>query len=183
MSRRIHLITAIAVCALLAPGAIFGQAAGGLRIGVVDFNRLIKESPQAKTMQKALEDEFAPRRRDLAAKASELKDRRAKLEKDVQVMGADERRAAESRYRDDERDLGRRQSEYEEDVNVRGNAELGKLQEAVLREIAAFAKQKGYDLIVGPGVLYAAQSVDLTSQILVSLEANAKGPVPAASKP
>jgi len=181
MSRGMHLMSVIAACALLAPGVVFAQAASGLKIGVVDLNRLIKESPQAKVMQKALEDEFAPRRRALAAKATELKEQRTKLEKDMQVMGAEERRAAEARYRDDERDLGRRQNEYEEDVNVRGNAELGKLQEAVLKEIAAFAKQKGYDVIVGPGVLYAAQNVDLTAQILASLEANSRNA--AAGKP
>ena len=102
---------------------------------------------------KALENEFSPRQRDLLAKQNEMKDRQAKLQKDVQVMGAEERRSAESKYRDDERDLGRRLNEFQEDFNVRRNEEISKLQQDLLKEVQAFAKQKGYDLIVGEGVL------------------------------
>ena len=105
------------------------------------------------------------------AKQNELKERQAKLEKDTQVMGAEERRAAESKYRDDERDFGRRQNEFMEDFNVRRNEELNKLQRDLLKEVQAFAKQKGYDLIVGEGVLYAGANIDLTAQILANVEA------------
>jgi outer membrane protein len=171
MSRRIHLIAAMAMFALVAPDVVLAQAAG-VKIGVVNFARLIQDSPQAKLTLKALENEFSPRQRDLVAKQSELKERQAKLEKDIQVMGAEERRSAESRYRDDERDLGRRQNEFMEDFNARRNEELGKLQRDLLKEVQAFAKQKGYDLIVGEGVLYAGQNVDLTAQILANVEAS-----------
>ena len=89
-------------------------------------------------------------------------------------MGAEERRNAESKYRDDERDLDRRLNEFQEDFNVRRNEELSKLQRDLLKEVQAYAKQKGYDLIVGDGVLYAAQSIDVTAQVLANVEATYK---------
>ena len=89
-------------------------------------------------------------------------------------MGAEERRNTESKFRDDERDLARRLSEFQEDFNVRRNEEISKLQRDLLKEVQAFAQQKGYDLIVGEGVLYAGQNVDLTAQILSNVDASFK---------
>jgi outer membrane protein len=180
MTRRFNILPVVLAAALLAPGLAAAQAAPALKIGVVDFARLIKESPQAQVTLKALEDEFAPRQRDLIAKQNELKDRQAKLQKDSAVMGAEERRNAESKFRDDERELGRRLNAFQEDINVRRNEELGKLQRDLLQEVQAFAKQRGYDLIVGDGVIYAAQNLDLTAQILASVQAKGK---PAPAKP
>lgn len=177
---RMKLLPVFLAAALLAPGLAAAQAAPPLKIGVVNFARVIQESPQAKSTLKALEDEFSPRQRDLVAKQNELKDRQAKLQKDSSVMGAEERRNAESKYRDDERDLGRKLNEFQEDFNVRRNEEINKLQRNLLVEVQAFAKQKGYDIIVGDGVLYAAQNVDVTAQILAAVEANYKAKAPPA---
>ncbi len=174
MTRSRNFLPALLALALLAPGLAAAQAATGVKIGVVNFARLIQESPQAKTALKALEEEFSPRQRDLLAKQNELKDRQAKLQKDAQVMGAEERRNAENKFRDDERDLGRRLNEFQEDFNLRRNEEINKLQRDLLKEVQAFAKAKGYDLIVGEGVIYAGQNVDLTAQILASVEASFK---------
>lgn len=179
MSRWIKVFPAILVCALLVPGGAAAQTPGALKIAVVNFARLLQESPQAKVTQKALEDEFSPRQRDLVAKQNEMKDRQTKLQKDSPVMGAEERRSAESKYRDDVRDLERRQNEFLEDFNVRRNEELGKLQRDLLREVQTFAKQKGYDLVVGDGVLYAAQNIDVTAQVLEAVDAAFKTKAPA----
>jgi outer membrane protein len=173
MIKRVKALPALLALILMMPGLALAQAAAPLKIGVVNFARLIQESPQAKVTLKALEDEFSPRQRELVAKQNELKDRQAKLQKDIQVMGAEERRNAESKFRDDERDLGRKQNEFLEDFNVRRNEELGKLQRELLKQVQAFASQKGYDLVIGEGVLYAAPSVDLTAQLLQSVQGGA----------
>lgn len=170
MTRWIHLLPALVASVLLVPANAIAQSTPALKIGVVNFSRLIQDSPQAKITLQALEDEFSPRQRDLVAKQTELKERQTKLQKDAPVMGAEERRSAESKFRDDERDLGRRQNEFLEDFNVRRNEELGKLQRDLLREVQAFGRQAGYDLIIGEGVLYASQGVDLTEQILQAVE-------------
>lgn len=181
MMRRLNMYLAVVACATLVPGMALAQAAGPLKIGAVDFGRLIKESPQAEVTLKSLEEKFAPRQRDLLAKQNDLKERQAKLQKDSEVMGAEERRNAESRFREDERDLGRRLNEFQEDLNVARNEELGKLQRDLFTEVQGFARKNGYDLIVGEGVIYASQSVDLTGQILAEVQANFKNK--AAGKP
>ncbi len=181
MKKCLSLLPAVLVGVMLMPAVATAQAAGDTKIGVVSFARLIQDSPQAKLTLKALEDEFSPRQRELLAKQNELKERQAKLQKDAAVMGAEERRNAESKFRDDERDLGRRQNEFVEDFNLRRNEELGKLQRELLVEVQAFGRQHGYDLIIGEGVVFASPSMDLSEQILRTIEANFKNK--AAGKP
>jgi len=49
---------------------------------------------------------------------------------------------------------------------------MAKLQRSLLTEIQDYATQEGYDLIVGDGVLFASGSVNITEQVLRTVEAN-----------
>lgn len=161
--------------ALAMPSLVSAQAAKSLKIGFVNVQRLLIESPQANAANRALENEFAPRQRDLQAKQKTFKDRADKFQKDGAVMGADERRNAENDLRKDERELQRQIEELREDLNNRKNEELGKLRVNVLRQIEGFAKQGGYDLIVSDG-LYVSPALDVTSQVLQGLQSGSAAP-------
>lgn len=164
----------LTVALAAAPVTAMAQVASGLKIGVVNFGRLLQESPQTEAISKALDAEFAPRQRDLVNKQNDLKDRQTKLQKDAAVMGAEELRNAESKFREDEREFSRRANAFQEDINVRRNEEISKLQIDLLREVQVYARDQGYDLIVGDGVLYAAEALDLTEQILVAIQAKGR---------
>ena len=151
------------------------QTAKELKIGFVNVQRLLIESPQANAANRALENEFAPRQRDLQAKQKSFKDRADKFQKDGPVMGADERSKAENDLRRDERELQRQVEELREDLNNRKNEELGKLRVNVLREIEGFAKQGGYDLILSDG-LYVTPAMDVTAQVLQGLQGRTAAP-------
>lgn len=159
----------VAVGLVAAPQEARAQGAQGVRIGFVNVARLLAESPQANAANRALEGEFAGRQRDLVAKQEAFQQRSEKFQKDAAVMGADERRNAENDLRRDERDLQRQFEELREDVNIRRNEELGKLRVDLLREVEAFAREQGYDLIVSDA-LYVGQSVDVTPQVLKALQ-------------
>lgn len=164
-----QVLVFVASAALLMPAIAQAQAAKALKIGFVNVQRLLIESPQANAANRALENEFAPRQRDLQAKQKAFKERADKFQKDGAVMGADERRNTENDLRKDERELARQIEELREDLNNRKNEELGKLRIEVLREIEGFAKQGGYDLIVSDG-LYVSQTLDVTAQVLQALQ-------------
>lgn len=146
-----------------------------LKIGFVNVQRLLIESPQANAANRALENEFAPRQRDLQAKQTAFKARADKFQKDGAVMGADERRNAENDLRRDERELQRQIEELREDFNNRKNEELGKLRVNVLRQIDTFAKQGGYDLIVSDA-LFVTPAIDVTAQLLQGMQGGAAAP-------
>ena len=154
------------VCAFALPAS-----AQELKIGVVNIQALMEQAPQTKSAMDALQEEFAPRQREFLAKQKEFEDLQAKAQKDVAVMGETERRNAEKELRDLQREVTRLQNEFREDLNLRQNEELGKLQRELLKEVQEFALQEGYDLIVGDGVLYASTSVNITDNVLRALEA------------
>lgn len=165
-------ISALALSALgmLAPLGAHAE----LKVAVVNVPRLLEEAPQAKAAMQALQDEFAPRQRSIVAQQKELKTKEEKLQRDGAVMAENERRNAEKDLRDGQREMARKQNEYVEDLNLRRNEELGKLQRSLLQEVQTYAKGSSYDLVVGDGVLYATESIDITAQVLGALQSRFK---------
>ena len=166
-----HLVRAAFGVALTCAIA-FPAAAQELKIGVVNIPVLMERAPQTKAAMDALREEFAPREREFLARQKELQDLTAKVQKDVAVMGETERRNAEKNLRDLRRDVDRLGNEYREDVNLRQNEELAKLQRSVLKDVQDYAAAEGYDLVVGDGVLFASSSVNITEEVLRAVEAN-----------
>jgi len=169
-----RLSTAFIIMAGMASLAPLGAAHAELRIGVVNVPRLLEEAPQAKTAMQALQDEFAPRQREIVAQTKDLKGKEEKLGRDGAVMAENERRNFEKDLREGQRDVQRKQNEYVEDLNLRRNEELGKLQRSLLQEVQTYAKSSNYDLILGEGVLYRNDTIDITAQILSALQARFK---------
>lgn len=143
-----------------------------LKIGVVNVPVLLDRAPQTKAAMDALREEFAPRQREFEAKAKQLEDLNAKVQKDAAVMGETERRNAEKELRDLQREVARMQNEFQEDLNLRQNEELGNLQRTLLVEVQGYAQQQGYDLVVGDGVLFASSAVNITEEVLRAIETN-----------
>jgi outer membrane protein len=184
-SRLIIGSSILAGMTLLAP---LGAAQAEAKIAVVNVPRLLEEAPQAKSAMQALQDEFAPRQKEIVQQQKDLKAKEDKLNRDGAVMAENERRNAEKDLRDGQRELARKQNEYVEDLNLRRNEEIGKLQRSLLQEVQAFARTSSYDLIVGEGVLYVNESMDITAQVLSALQARYKAtggavPKPATPKP
>ena len=165
------LVTA-AIGILLLSGIALPAAAQEVKIGVVNVPVLLDRAPQTKAAMDALQEEFAPRQREFVAKQKELEDLTAKIQKDVAVMGETERRNAEKNLRDLQRDVARLQQEFREDLELRQNEVLGELQRALLKELQDYAQAQEYDLIVGDGVLFASQTVNITEEVLRAVEAN-----------
>jgi outer membrane protein len=143
-----------------------------LKVGVVNIPVLMERAPQTKAAMDALQEEFAPRQREFLAKQKEYEDLAAKVQKDIAVMGETERRNAEKNLRDLQREVTRLQTEFREDLNLRQNEELGVLQRSLLKEVQDYAQQEGFDLVVGDGVLFASTSVNITEEVLRTVEAN-----------
>ncbi|MEO1574977.1 MAG: OmpH family outer membrane protein [Pseudomonadota bacterium] len=161
---------------LVLSAAFAGHAnAADLNVGFVNIQRLLAESPQSKSLLQSLKDEFAPRLRGIEDQETQFKSEVEKLQRDAAVMGDQERREAERTLRDKQRDIVRRKEELDEDFTLRRNEILGQIQKSLMEEVQSFARTQRYDLIVGEGVLYASDAVDVTAQILSALESRASG--------
>ncbi len=172
MSFAMKQLLRVALAVALVATAAMPAAAQQIKIGVVNIPALVDNAPQTKAAMDALQEEFAPRQRELVAKQKEFEDLSAKVQKDLAVMGETERKNAEKNLRELQREVTRLQQELGEDFNLRRNEELGELQRSIFKEVQDFALQEGYDLVVGDGVLFASGTVNITEQVLRALEAS-----------
>ena len=153
--------------------------AAEMKIGYINFGRLLEESPQAKAAQAALEGEFLPRQRDVAAQQKSLEEKRDRLKKEAAVMSEADRTKTEREVRDLELAVQRRFNELQEDLNLRRNEEVGRMQRALIMEVQSYAKANGYQLVVSEGVLFAAEAVDITPQVVAALKSKSPAAAPA----
>jgi outer membrane protein len=145
------------------------QASAEIKVGVVNFQKLLEDAPQTKTAMSALENEFAPRRRELLTMQNELKARDEKLQREGAVMAEADRAKAEKSLRDEQREFSRKAGEFQDDASTRRNEELGKVQRYLVTEIQAYASTQGFDLVLGEGVFYAKSQLDVTANVLAVL--------------
>ncbi len=144
------------------------------KIGVVDPQRLLQESPQGKAVQDSMRAEFAPRERTLQAQAQAIKAKQEKLQKDGATMTDEQRIRAEKELRDGERDFERARGEFQDDITARRNEEYSRLQRTLGEEVRSYAKAQNFDVILsGEAVIYATPAYDITPAILTALQARA----------
>jgi outer membrane protein len=165
-----QLVFAGVLCA-----ASLAASAQELKIGVVNSERLLRDSQPAKAAQSKLEAEFAKREKELADQGNKLRGVAEKLEKEGPTLSEAERTRRQRELTEQDRDFQRRRREYQEDLNTRKNEELASVVERanrVLREI--FEKEK-YDMIM-QDVTFAGPRVDITDKVIKALNAASAAP-------
>ena len=175
----LRALTAAAALGLGALGLTVpaGPALAQGKIGVVQIERIVRDSQPALRAQKKLEAEFSKREAELAKVADQLKRTQDELEKDSVTMPEAQRRNKERDFNEMNREFQRKQREYREDVNQRRNEELGQVIELANRIIRQIAESEKYDIIFQEAA-YANPRIDITDKVIKALDSKP----PAATK-
>ena len=140
-------------------------AAGDFRIGVVDTERILRESDQAVRAEKKIEKEFAARDQEIKKLIKQGKDQQTSLEKDGSGMSDSVRRNKERELANLNLNLQTMQREFREDLNLRKNEELAVVLAHADKAIREIAESEGYDIILQEAV-YRNPKVDITEKVL-----------------
>jgi outer membrane protein len=166
---------AVASCALVsatlaqAPASpTSGARLGELRIGVVNTDKLLRESVAAQRSEKKLEREFATRQAEVEKITKRFRDASIAFDKDQLAMSDETRRSKQRELEGLSRDAQRAQRELREDFNLRKNEELVQLQERAQRAIQRIAEAEKFDVILQDPV-FASARVDITERVLKAL--------------
>ena len=170
--RNVVISASLAVAAAMAASPAWAE----LKIGVVQYARLMQESPQAKAAQDALRGEFAGKQKELQTQQAALKSKEEQLQKDGATMTLEQRNKTEKDLRDGNRELQQKVQEYQDDFNARQNEELSKLQKALVEEVQTYAQGEKFDLVLADGVIFANPTLDITPQVLAALQAHGVRP-------
>ena len=154
-----NLITALLL--LLASQA----AMADMKIGFVNTDRVFREAPIAMAAQKKLEKEFAPRDAELQKMAKQAHDLQSQLEKDNDTLSDTDRRNKERDLANLNREYQRNLREFREDLNLRRNEELIKVQDRARKAIQAYGETEKYDVILEDAI-YFSPKIDITDRII-----------------
>jgi outer membrane protein len=139
--------------------------AEGFRIGVVDTERILRESDQAVRAEKKIEREFSSRDQEIKKLIKQSKDQQTSLEKDGSTMSDTVRRNKERELANLNLSLQTLQREFREDLNLRKNEELAVVLAHADKAIREIAESEGYDVILQEAV-YRNPKVDITDKVL-----------------
>jgi outer membrane protein len=153
--------------------AVSPAAAQELKLGYVNSERVLRDSAPAKAAQAKLEAEFGRRERELNDIRNRLKTAADKFEKDAPTLPESEKTRRQRELVDQERDLQRKQREFQEDLNQRKNEELAAVVERANRVIRQIFEAEKYDAILQE-VVFAGPRVDITDKVIRALNAPAK---------
>ena len=157
--------SALAQTASTTPSA---PRAAELKIGLVNTEKLLRESAPAQRAFKKLEREFATRQAEVERVAKKFRDSSAALEKEQLTLSDADRRNKQRELEVLNRDLQRAQRELREDENLRRNEELAGLQERLQKAIQQIAESEKFDLILQEAV-YVSSRIDITDRVLKAL--------------
>lgn len=169
MSHSKHSVL-IAAALALSSLMVAAPAAAQTKIAAIKSGDLIMQSPQFKAGQEKMKAEFDKRGKDLEADAKKFQDDVAKFKKEADIIAPTERAKREKDLGARQVDLSYKQKQLAEDVQNRDRQLTQEMQAKIKDVIVAVAKEKGYDIVVQDPV-YAANSVDITADVLKKLQA------------
>jgi outer membrane protein len=140
-------------------------AAADFRIGVVDTERILRESVPALKAEKKIEKEFAARDEEIKNITQQVKDIQTSLDKDGMTMPEADRRNKERELDNLNATLQRLQREFREDLNLRKNEELVNVLGLANKAIQQIAESEKYDLILQEAV-YRNPKIDITDKVI-----------------
>ncbi len=152
------------------------------RIAFVNTQALVEQAPQAVRASEVLQTEFSPRDQELKELVGQLKELEGRLARDAAIMSATEKRKLEREILALQRDFKRDQETFSEDLKLRRNEELAKLQREIANVVVEVAKINSFDMVLESGVVYANENVDITPLVLEALRNTSSAPAaPAAN--
>jgi len=153
---------------VLLAGCALGATAAELKIGFVNTERVFREAAPAKRAQQVLEREFSTSNAELGKIEKQGRDLQTELERENVTMPEAARREKERQLADISRNFQRIQREIREDLNLRRNEELARVQERATRVINQIAEAEKFDLIIQEAV-FASGRIDITEKVIRAL--------------
>lgn len=158
------------VACILFLSAVSIVHAADFKIGVVDTERILRESVPAVQAEKKIEKEFEQRDLEMKKVAKQAKEIQSYFEKEGLTPVDAEHRTKERELANLNVNLQRMQREFREDLNLRKNEELALVLARANKAIKAIAENEKFDLVLQEAV-YRNPQIDITDKVLQYLAA------------
>ena len=167
------LLPSVLSAAVLGRAMLAPVGAADLRIGVVNMERILRDSLSAAQAGERLNAEGMRRQEEIDALTKRFKQRLERFEKGASDMSESERVTERRERAEMERDVARRSREARDEFNQRRNEEVRLLQGRAGRIIQQIAESEKFDLVLYE-FFYASPKVDITDRVMKALDADVK---------
>lgn len=156
---------------LLTSLTLIGTANADIKIGVLDLQMVLQQSPQVQAADTKFRKEFGSREQKIKDQAQALQTEVDNLNRNAAVMSTAEQTKAKDKIAKDQDNLQQAQAQFQQDVQTA----QGKAMQTILNQIkdvvANLAEQKSYDLVVQKSSLvYSKDQYDMTPQVIRALK-------------
>ncbi|CAE6707324.1 OmpH family outer membrane protein [Candidatus Nitrotoga fabula] len=139
--------------------------AADFRVGIVNTERVLRESAPAVKAEKRIEKEFSARDQEIKKMIKQGRDLQTFIEKEGLTVPEAEKRNKERELANLNMNLQRLQRSFSEDLNLRKNEEMAIILEHANKAIQTLAEKEKYDLILQEAV-YRNPNIDITEKVL-----------------
>jgi outer membrane protein len=165
--KRIWLVSIIWIVFMgFIPAAFAADAA---KIGVIDFEKIMKESSAGKINQKVLNTRGQELKGRLEKEKQDLDEINRSFEREALVLSDEKKREKERDFRDQINDFKKMQEDFANELKSLEIKLINEMQKAVFDIANDLGKKEKYILIIerkNAGVIYIPDQVDITNLVI-----------------
>jgi outer membrane protein len=144
------------------------------KIGFVDMELLIDNSPQINNARATINSEFEIQYQNIEHKETDLETLENRITKDGAIMSLEKLAPLQERARILDRQIRRAKEDLKDAISIRNNQILNKVQTELSDIVKQYAIDNGYDAILINAILYVSDEMDITQEILQVLREKSK---------
>lgn len=135
--------SAIALLATL----MMGTSASALahKVGIVDMQEIYKQIPQMAQVEQTLQSEFAERRQEIEKLQGDIRFEAEKFKRESTTMSQAQKDALREKVEGMQKNLAEKGRPLEQEIKMRQNQELAKVQKLIIEAIQSVAKDGKFD--------------------------------------
>lgn len=144
------------------------QAQPGSKIGIVSFERIMRESAPALRATRILEGEIQKRDEEMRGLVAQMKRLEDALERSPTPLSEADRRSKAREFETLNREFERKKQVYSDELNQRRNDMMGQLLEQANRAVLQIAERENFDAVFQEAA-YASPRIDITDKVIKAL--------------
>ncbi|MGA7103833.1 MAG: OmpH family outer membrane protein [Candidatus Deferrimicrobiaceae bacterium] len=161
----IRIFAAVAAVAILAAGPAFAQ---GLKVAVIDVNKVLNESEAGKVARKKMEDRYEELKKRIDTLNEEAKKMKEELDKQKILLSKEKLKAKEEALSGKVAELRKVSQESETEMQSRQRDLTRDVLKIVEGQVDKIVKEEKIDLLLerSSGVVHFDPSLDITAKVL-----------------
>jgi outer membrane protein len=140
------------------------------KIGFVDMEELINNSPQIRNARESINVEFEVQYKDIEQKEADLQTLENRITQDGAIMSLALLSPLQERARILDRQIRRLKEDLKDAIIIRNNQTLNNIQNELGIMVKKYAIDNNYDAILINSILYVSDDMNITDKILQLLK-------------